>query len=154
MNIEPNEPKSYYGSGNGGVSAALTDYAHGERHDWHRHDEFVIAMLVLSAPTRARGIAHAALASVAGGAIAIAGYAFAALHVRHLDLPGALRWILTAGHGFPYHGSVLARHAITIALGPADELRLIGSWTAGARDTAFGALPARAAGEISLLVHF
>jgi hypothetical protein len=51
-------------------------------------------------------------------------------------------------------GSVLARHALSWGLGPQDELRLIGSWTAGARDTAFGGLPLRATGEISLLVHF
>ncbi len=51
-------------------------------------------------------------------------------------------------------GSVLARHALTFGLGPQDELRLMGTWTAGQRTTAFGSAPARAAGEISLLVHF
>ena len=45
-----------------------------------------------------------ALALAVGGALSLAGYAWAALVVRGHDLAGALRWILTAQHGFVSSG--------------------------------------------------
>ncbi len=70
---------------------------------------FVIAwMLVLARPLR-RGLLHVAIACATGGALTLACYAWAALHVRRLDLAGALAWIGTASHGFRYQGSLLGR---------------------------------------------
>jgi hypothetical protein len=49
---------------------------------------------------------HALLALAAGGAIALAGYAYAAFVVRGHDLAGAIRWIGTASHGFHSTGGI------------------------------------------------
>jgi hypothetical protein len=65
---------------------------------------FVAVHLTRHAPSRSRGLGHAALALGLGGAISLGAYAYAALVVRRLDLPGAIRWVLTAGHGFYYGG--------------------------------------------------
>ncbi len=69
---------------------------------------FVAAWVLAFAPRRRR-LAHAALSVGVGGAVSLAAYAWAALHVRHLDLAGAVRWIKTAGHGFPYGGGLIQR---------------------------------------------
>ena len=70
---------------------------------------FVAAWLITYAPNRRRGALHAALAVATGGALSLGAYAWAALHVRHLDLAGAIHWISTAGHGFPYGGGLIQR---------------------------------------------
>ncbi|MSP63266.1 MAG: hypothetical protein EXR72_23575 [Myxococcales bacterium] len=72
---------------------------------------FVAAFVITYAPARRRGLWHAALAVATGGAISLAAYAFAALQVRRQDLAGAARWVATAGHGFPYGGSMMQRFA-------------------------------------------
>jgi hypothetical protein len=62
----------------------------------------LLSLLVAAAICRTprRGLVHAALALGAGGALALSAYAYAALIVRGHDLPGALRWVRTAAHGF------------------------------------------------------
>jgi hypothetical protein len=57
-----------------------------------------LTVLVLFGLRRQR--LHAAVAVLAGGALALGAYAWAALVVRGHDLPGALRWVATASHGF------------------------------------------------------
>jgi hypothetical protein len=70
---------------------------------------FVAAWAIAYAPSRRRAPALAAIAVGSGGALALGAYAWATLHVRRLDLAGAVRWVKTAGHGFPYGGGVIQR---------------------------------------------
>ena len=70
-----------------------------------------IAWMIRHAPSRRRGMAHAAVATATGAALSIAAYGYAACHVRHLDLAGAARFIASAGHGFAYSGTPLQRAA-------------------------------------------
>jgi dolichyl-phosphate-mannose-protein mannosyltransferase len=51
-----------------------------------------------------RRVIMPAIALAVGGALSIALYAYAALVVRHHDLPHALAWIATAQHGFTSAG--------------------------------------------------
>jgi hypothetical protein len=72
---------------------------------------FVAIWILAHARDRKSAFVHAAMACATGGAITVAGYAWAALHVRKLDLPAAIAWIRTAGHGFVYEGGFGARLA-------------------------------------------
>ncbi len=67
---------------------------------------FVAAWVWSYAPAPRSRVPHVALAVGTGGAIAIAAYAWATLVVRGHDLSGALGWIATAQHGFPYGGGL------------------------------------------------
>lgn len=64
---------------------------------------FVAAFLYRHARAPRRWVAPA-IALAVGGAMSMAGYAYAALVVRHHDLPAALKWIGTAQHGFVASG--------------------------------------------------
>jgi hypothetical protein len=61
---------------------------------------FVGVSLTTGAATRRRGLAHAATALLAGGSLALGAYGYAAFVVRRHDLAGAVKWVLTASHGF------------------------------------------------------
>ena len=70
---------------------------------------FVFFWIASHAPSRRRALTDGVAACAAGGGLAIAGYAWAALGVRRLDLHGALAWIGTASHGFHYGGGIKQR---------------------------------------------
>jgi hypothetical protein len=61
---------------------------------------FVAWHLYRHGPRPKTGLFHAALALFEGGLLTIGCYAYAALIVRRHDLSTALRWVLTASHGF------------------------------------------------------
>jgi hypothetical protein len=69
----------------------------------------VASWTIHHARRRGDGIVHACIASVTGGATALAGYAWAAFAVRRLDLLGALAWVRSASHGLPYGGDPVER---------------------------------------------
>jgi hypothetical protein len=108
---------------------------------------FVVVWIARHARGRRAALAHAALACTVGGALSIAAYAWAALHVRGVGVGGALRWIATARHGFSYSGGPLDRLADAVYglarslvwspyLYESDAQRLLGQFLLGLGATA------------------
>jgi hypothetical protein len=87
------------------------------------------------------GLLHAGVALLFGGLLALGSYAYAALIVRQHDLRGALRWVLSASHGFRQHAGIYRladalyglSKAIIVSpyLYEADAPKLLGQFTLG-----------------------
>jgi hypothetical protein len=61
---------------------------------------FVVTICLDDPRGRSQGAIAAALALALGGALSLGAYAYAAFVVRGHHLEGAVRWVLTASHGF------------------------------------------------------
>lgn len=76
------------------------------------HIEHALAALLVAvylhrqAPAEKQALGHPALALGVGGALALGGYAYAALIVRDHDLAGAVAWVRTSAHGFSSGGGL------------------------------------------------
>ena len=133
---------------------------------------FVVVICLDDPRGRRAGLASAVLALAIGGSLALGLYAYATLIVRGHHLEGALRWVLTAQHGYTEHNGVYALAAAVYGLArtfvwspylyEADAPRLIGQLLLGltllvfvaasirARRGAVAELPWRALGALTV----